>query len=823
MIHPHATTSSIIMTTYAMYYGLPNPPNQSTTPANMSAPQYSPDMVHRLAKWDEFIALPREALPQDAIKVTFVDGTIVDAVSNKDTPMSLLKAHYPKLAKDVVIAEVNGIKWDLLRALEGPATVKYYDFSTEEGKHAFWHSSAHILGQAIELVYPGCHLTIGPPLEDGGFYYDCQLPDGKVVVTEDIPKIQDMVDKIIKEKQGFTRLVLTPAQALEMFSGNKFKEEIIGRIPSTDLTTCYRNGPLVDLCRGPHVFNTGKIAAMRVTRTSSAYWMGDNTKDSLQRIYGISFPTKAELEEYQHLLAEAEKRDHRRLGTKQELFFFHPLSPGSAFFLPHGTRLYNKLVEFIRGEYRKRGYDEVVTPNMYNVDLWKQSGHYQNYRENMFSFQVEGQEFALKPMNCPGHCLLFNHRKRSYRELPFRVADFGVLHRNELSGALTGLTRVRRFQQDDAHIFCRRDQIESEISGVLDMLQHVYGIFGYTFALNLSTRPEKYLGEVALWDEAELGLTKALNSFCDANPGNTWAINPGDGAFYGPKIDIQIMDALKRKWQLATIQLDYQLPIRFGLQYRSSEKVVGGGKEEVTKTETEALNAQHTTSGAIKHNKTDQPELPTVEDPETVKAALEAPMPKCCEEHDHDDAAAPAASADNVPTYLELSKGYERPVMIHRAILGSVERMIAVLVEHTGGKWPFWLNPRQVIVVPLSPDQWDYADEVRQQIHDAGFYCDVSSQGSTYKKAILDAHEAGYSLTLVVGRQEQDGKSANVRFTDRMQIEMPVVDIIAMCQDFDKTKCQTITPPAAAVKQHEEKKKAAAAAKKAQAEAAKAQ
>jgi threonyl-tRNA synthetase len=432
---------------------------------------------------------------------------------------------------------------------------------------------------------------------------------------------------------------------------------------------------------------------------------------------------------------------------------------------------------------------------MFNVDLWKQSGHYQNYRENMFSFQVEGQEFALKPMNCPGHCLLFNHRKRSYRELPLRIADFGVLHRNELSGALTGLTRVRRFQQDDAHIFCRRDQIESEISGVLDMLQHVYGIFGYTFALNLSTRPEKYLGEVQLWDEAELGLTKALDNFCNANPGNAWAINPGDGAFYGPKIDIQIMDALKRKWQLATIQLDYQLPIRFGLQYRSSQEVIGTGQTEILPGDVEAFQAQHTSSGAVKHNKTIEPELP-VENPETVQAALNAPLPSCCDDH-HDEVADDknADSKEVIPSYLELSKGYERPVMIHRAILGSVERMIAVLIEHTGGKWPFWLNPRQVIVVPLSPDQWDYADEVRQEIHDAGFYCDVSSQGSTYKKAILDAHNDGYSLTLVVGRKEQDKHSANVRFSVKEQVEMPVADVIAMCRKLEQDKAQVIVPP----------------------------
>eukprot|EP00461_Guttulinopsis_vulgaris_P001653 UN01653 len=660
------------------------------------------DVLHRIQKWDEFIASPKIVIEEKPIKVTFPhdNNKVVEAIASKTTPMELLKANYKELAKDVIVAYVNDKAWDLLRPLEEDSIVEYFTFEDQKGKYTFWHSSAHILGQAIEQVYPGCHLTIGPPIEDGGFYYDCQLPNGQVVVQDDIPKIQAAVDKIIKEKQGFTRLVLTRDEALDMFSGNKFKEEIINRIPETELTTCYRNGPLIDLCRGPHVFNTGKIAAMKVTRTSSCYWMGDNTKDSLQRVYGISFPTKDLLKEWDHLMAEAEKRDHRRIGQQQQLFFFHQLSPGSAFFLPHGTRIYNKLVDLIRTEYRKRGYDEVVSPNMFNVDLWKQSGHYQNYRENMFTFQVEGQEFALKPMNCPGHCLLFGVRNRSYRELPFRVADFGVLHRNEYSGALTGLTRVRRFQQDDAHIFCRRDQIEAEIAGVLDMLKAVYGLFGFSFSLCLSTRPEKFLGEISLWDEAEEALKRCLDKFCEGTP-HTWSLNPGDGAFYGPKIDIQLQDALKRRHQCGTCQLDFQLPIRFGLQYRSEQKVTAATPTEVTQHDVQAMTTEHTATGQVKHNKQDVIDVPIEGD----KAPVAVPEEKCCG-GDHNNAVTEADKKKDeyvVPDYLELSRGHERPVMIHRAILGSVERMIAVLIEHTAGKWPFWLNPRQIIVVPLYP------------------------------------------------------------------------------------------------------------------------
>jgi threonyl-tRNA synthetase len=374
----------------------------------------------------------------------------------------------------------------------------------------------------------------------------------------------------VKEKQQFVRLEMKKEDLLEMFKFNEFKQRLLRERIQTPTTTVYRNGPFIDLCRGPHIRHTGKIKGLQLTKNSSTYWEGNAAAESLQRVYGISFPDTKQLKEWQKFQKEAAKRDHRKLGREHELFFFHELSPGSCFFLPRGAHIYNKLIEFIREEYHKRGFQEVITPNVYNSKLWKTSGHWEHYAENMFRFDVEKETFALKPMNCPGHCLMFDMRPRSWRELPLRMADFGVLHRNELSGALSGLTRVRRFQQDDAHIFCTPEQIKSEIHHCLDFLQHVYSVFGFTFKLYLSTRPEKFLGEIAVWDNAEKQLEESLNEF-----GSKWVLNPGDGAFYGPKIDIQIMDALRRPHQCATIQLDFQLPERFNLSYMTFVTLYG--------------------------------------------------------------------------------------------------------------------------------------------------------------------------------------------------------------------------------------------------------
>lgn len=651
------------------------------------------------AEYDAEIA----AKTPEAIKITLPDGKCVEGQSWRTTPYEVAKGISQGLADNSVISKVNGVLWDLDRPLEGDCQLQLLKFDDEEGQAVFWHSSAHMMGEAMERHYGG-HLCYGPPIESG-FYYDMFMPDEKGLSSTDFPGLETIVKSIAKEKQPFERLEMKKADLEEMFKYNEFKLRIIKNKINTPTTTVYRCGTLIDLCRGPHVRHTGKVKAFSITKNSSSYWEGNAEAESLQRMYGISFPDTKQLKEWKHFQAEAAKRDHRKLGKEQELFFFHDLSPGSCFFLPKGAHIYNKLVDFIKTEYRKRGFTEVVSPNIYNKKLWETSGHWQHYAENMFSFDVEKEKYALKPMNCPGHCLMFSHRTRSYKELPIRFADFGVLHRNELSGALSGLTRVRRFQQDDAHIFCAFDQIREEMKGSLDFLQHVYGVFGFTFKLNLSTRPDKYLGEIDTWNRAEKALEESLNDF-----GQPWALNPGDGAFYGPKIDITIMDALRRSHQCATIQLDFQLPERFNLQY-------------VTASEQD-------------------------------------------ERH--------------------------RPVIIHRAVLGSVERMMAILTENYGGKWPFWLSPRQCIIVPVAAAFDDYAKKLRDEIYNAGLLCEVDTDtGSTFNKKIRNAQLTQYNFILVVGENEVNNGTVNVRTRDnKVHGEHPVAHVIKRFQELDGTKCK---------------------------------
>ncbi|XP_018614409.1 threonine--tRNA ligase 1, cytoplasmic [Scleropages formosus] len=642
-------------------------------------PQYIEERLSLYAKLKEendALAAERAAKENKPIKVTLPDGKVVDAESWRTTPYQIACGISQGLADNTVVAKVNHDVWDLDRPLEEDCRLQLLKFDDEEAQAVYWHSSAHILGEAMERVYGGC-LCYGPPIENG-FYYDMFLDD-EGVSSNDFPCLENLCKKIVKEKQPFERLEVKKETLLEMFKYNKFKCRILNEKVTTPTTTVYRCGPLIDLCRGPHVRHTGKIKSLKIHKNSSTYWEGKADMETLQRIYGISFPDPKMLKEWEKLQEEAKNRDHRKLGREQELFFFHELSPGSCFFLPKGAYIYSTLIGFIKSEYKKRGFQEVVTPNIYNSKLWQTSGHWQHYSENMFSFEVEKEIFALKPMNCPGHCLMFDHRPRSWRELPLRLADFGVLHRNELSGALTGLTRVRRFQQDDAHIFCSMDQIEEEIKGCLDFLRTVYNVFGFTFKLNLSTRPEKFLGEPEVWDQAEKQLERSLSEF-----GEKWVLNPGDGAFYGPKIDIQIKDAIGRYHQCATIQLDFQLPIRFNLTFVS---------------------------------------------------------------HDGDDK--------------------KRPVIIHRAILGSVERMIAILTENYGGKWPLWLSPRQVMVVPVGPTCEEYAQRVQQEFHRGGLMADVDlDPGCTLNKKIRNAQLAQYNFILVVGEKEKNSDTVNVRTRD---------------------------------------------------------
>ncbi|XP_012166263.1 threonine--tRNA ligase 1, cytoplasmic isoform X1 [Bombus terrestris] len=661
-------------------------------------PSYIQD---RIALWDKLKAEYETSLALKTvtdIKVTLPDGKDVIAQSWRTTPYEIAKNISQGLADSTVIAKVNNELWDLDRPLESDCKLELLKFDHPDGQQVFWHSSAHILGEAMERVYGGC-LCYGPPIENG-FYYDMYV--GETGISNlDFPFLETLYKKIAKDKQPFERLEMTKEDLLEMFKYNEFKVRIINEKIHTPTTTVYRCGPLIDLCRGPHVRHTGKVKAIKITKGSSTYWEGNANAESLQRIYGISFPDTKQLKEWEKFQEEAAKRDHRKIGKEQELFFFHELSPGSCFFQPRGAYIYNTLVEFIRSEYRKRGFQEVVTPNIYNSKLWQTSGHWLHYAENMFSFDVEKETFALKPMNCPGHCMIFDVRIRSWRELPLRMADFGVLHRNELSGALTGLTRVRRFQQDDAHIFCSVDQIKDEMIGALDFLRHVYSVFGFTFNLCLSTRPEKYMGDIEMWDQAEKALAESLDAF-----GEPWKINPEDGAFYGPKIDITIMDALKRHHQCATIQLDFQLPIRFNL------------------------------------------------------------------------------------SYINESGERTRPVIIHRAILGSVERMIAILTESYAGKWPFWLSPRQVMVIPVSSQFDEYAEQVKDKLWNSGIMVEIDTDSSdTLNKKIRNAQLAQFNFILVVGEKELNAGTVNVRTRDNVvHGEILVDDLIAKFKVFKEKK-----------------------------------
>ncbi|GAA5915440.1 threonine--tRNA ligase THS1 [Sporobolomyces salmoneus] len=642
------------------------------------------EMFDRLKKeYDEKVA----NMPREPITVTLPDGTTKEGTSWESSPMSIALGISKSLAEKTVIAKVDGKLWDLERPFEKSASLELLDFEHPEGKKVWWHSSAHILGECCERHY-GCHLAMGPPTDDGFFYEMGMAGSDRVVQATDYDALETLAKSVVKDKQKFERLEVSKEDLLKMFEYNSFKVHFIkDKVADGTSTTVYRCGPMIDLCVGPHIPHTGRVKSLAVLKNSSSYFLGDANNESLQRIYGISFPDNNQMKEYKKFLEEAAKRDHRRIGKDQELFFFHDLSPGSAFWLPHGTRIYNTLVEFMRSEYRKRNYQEVITPNMFNSKLWETSGHWQNYAEDMFKLDVEKETFALKPMNCPSHALIFASRDRSYRELPIRMADFGVLHRNEASGALSGLTRVRRFQQDDAHHFCMPEQIEEEMDVCFAFLNEVYGAFGFDFQLKLSTRPEKFLGQIETWDKAEAMLSRALDKFV---PGK-WVVDPGDGAFYGPKIDITISDALKRKHQCATIQLDFQLPERFELTYRSAE---GGG--ETGATENKLL----------------------------------------------------------------------RPVMIHRAILGSVERFTAILTEHFAGKWPFWLSPRQIVVIPVAAPHKEYAKEVAQLLWDAGLYADADLSDSTLPKKVRNGEIAQYNYIFVVGSEEMDSRSVNVRNRD---------------------------------------------------------
>jgi len=682
-----------------------------------------------------------KSLPRKPIKIKLPDGSECDGTSFETTPLEVAKAISGSLAKKAIAAKIKYLNrhgavdegvsgaeveeekreaatqktedvYDLTRPLEGDCELKLLTFADPESKVVFWHSSAHLLGEALENLYGG-YLCHGPPLELG-FFYDAYLGD-KVIRPENFSEIDTEVRRIIKEDQKFRRAVMTKQEALELFKYNPFKVQLIkNKVPDNGKTTAYCCGTLIDLCTGPHVPSSGLIDSYKTTKNSGSYWLGKQDLDSLQRVYGVSFLTAKELKEYEKIMEEAEKRDHRNIGRQNELFFFNNISPGSCFYFPDGAYVYNRLINFMREELKCRGYQETITPNIFNLKLWKTSGHYKNYKEHMFILQVEKQGFGMKPMNCPGACIVYLEKLRSYREFPMRYSEFGVLHRNEFSGALAGLFRVRRFVQDDAHIFARIDQIEQEVMGCLDLAIYIYGtVFQLDYELVFATRPEKYLGTVEVWDKAEAALKKVLEKL-----GAPWRLNPGDGAFYGPKIDIMLKDALGRGHQIGTVQLDFQLPIRFNLQYRTDE-VVKESKE--------------------------------VKEEEKREKLKEVYPP---DEYD---------SEQFVWEEQDIRPGFARPVIIHRAILGSIERFIGTLVENCMAKFPFWVSPRQVCIVPISEKHIEFAEKIEFRLQHEGFTAKLDRSDATLNKKIRNAQLEYYNYIIVIGENEIASEMVDVR------------------------------------------------------------
>jgi threonyl-tRNA synthetase len=598
-----------------------------------------------------------------SITVTLPDGSRHEVEAGLSA-IAALKAAGADL-KGAIAARLNGKPVDLSRAIDANAELAVIAGDSRDGLDVLRHSTAHLMAQAVKRLFPDTQITIGPVIEDG-FFYD--IKKATPFTPEDLERIEAEMKAIAKQDFPVTREEMDRDEATAFFraQGEDYKAEIIAGLPEQRVGL-YRQGEFIDLCRGPHVARTGVHKAFKLTGVAGAYWRGDERNEMLQRIYGTAFASKEALTEHLTNLEEAKKRDHRKLGKELDLFSFDPVAPGSPFFHPKGAVVYNELIRYVRGLYAKYGYDEVVTPQVMDVELWKRSGHYDNYRENMYFTQLEEREYAVKPMNCPSHCMIFNTRKRSYRELPIRYADFGRLHRAERSGTLHGLTRVRSFSQDDAHIFCMPEQIGAEISAFLRMVDEVYGDFGFAERrVFLSTRPEKSIGSDEMWERAEGALAEALRG-----AGMAYEINAGDGAFYGPKIDFNVVDALKRGWQLATVQLDFgALPERFDLTY-------------VRPDGTEA-----------------------------------------------------------------------RPVMIHRAILGTIERFMGILIEHCAGAFPIWLAPEQARVLTLTERQEAYGAEVCEALRAAGFRAEVDARNEKLGYKVREAQLAKIPYMLVVGDKE---------------------------------------------------------------------
>ncbi|MET3543797.1 threonyl-tRNA synthetase [Paenibacillus favisporus] len=608
------------------------------------------------------------------IQIKLPDGS-VRAFEQGVRLESIAESISSSLVKNAAAGKIDGILVDLSTPVEQDSSIEIVTVDSPDGIEVYRHSTAHLLAQAVKRIFgaSSVKLGIGPVIEDG-FYYDMDLPSP--LTSDDLSRIEREMKRIAEEDLPIRRKAVSRKEALDLFAQlqEPLKLELIRDLPEDAEITIYEQGEFVDLCRGPHLPSTGKIKVFKLLSVAGAYWRGSSDNKMLQRIYGTAFPKKAQLDEHLHMLEEAKKRDHRKLGKEQGLFLFSEEAPGMPFYLPKGMTIRNELEKLERELNAARGYEEVRTPLMMNKRMWEESGHWDHYKDNMYFTQVDETEYALKPMNCPGHMLIFKSGLRSYRELPIRLAEFGQVHRHEYSGALSGMMRVRTFCQDDAHLFVRPDQIEEEIAGVIDLIDHMYAIFGFSYRIELSTRPEDSMGSDELWEQAEQSLRSVLE-----RRGIEYRLNEGDGAFYGPKIDFHILDALKRSWQCGTIQLDFQMPEKFGLSY------VG------------EYNQKH------------------------------------------------------------------RPVIIHRAVYGSIDRFIGILTEHYSGAFPLWLAPVQAKVVPVSEHDLDYAYQVKQSLAKEGIRVEVSAKNEKLGYKIREAELEKVPYVLVVGKSEQEAGAAAVR------------------------------------------------------------
>ena len=606
-------------------------------------------------------------LPDGSIK-EYESGVLVGDVT-KDISEGLYRA--------AVGAVVNGKVMGYEEPIGEDSDFRVVKFEDAEGKEIFWHTSSHVMAAAIKELWPETKFAIGPAIADG-FYYDMDLDHR--FTPEDLEKIEKKMKEIAKKDLKLERVEISRDEALKLFKeeGQDYKVELIEDLPADELITLYKMGDaFTDLCRGPHLVSTKKIKAIKLKAIAGAYWRGDSDKAMLQRIYGISFEKAKELEEYELLQEEIKRRDHRKIGKEMDLFAFHEEGPGFPFFHPNGMILMNELLDWWRGVLDNNGYGEIKTPLILNEDLWHRSGHWDHYKENMYFTKIDDEDYAIKPMNCPGSVLTYASNQHSYRDLPIRLAEFGQVHRHELSGTLHGLFRVRTFTQDDAHVYCLPSQIKEEVYKMIDLADLLYSTFGFKYTIELSTRPDDFMGDIKDWDFAEDQLKAALEE-----RNIEYQINPGDGAFYGPKIDFHLLDAAKREWQCGTIQLDFQLPANFNLEYVDED----GSKK--------------------------------------------------------------------------------RPVMLHRALLGSVERFIGVLTEHFAGRFPLWINPRQVTIIPVADRFADKANELADKIKEAGFRVNVDarSEGVGYKIRAAQMMRANYML--VVGEKEIESGLLTVRNRD---------------------------------------------------------